>query len=47
VRTYEGGIDQRTVLIKFDSVEQAIAEHASFGYQAAPAFFGDGAERDL
>lgn len=46
VKTYEGGIDQRTVLIEFDSVEQAIA-HDSPGYQAALAVLGDGAERDL
>lgn len=47
VKTYEGGIDQRTVLIEFDSVEQAIAAHDNPGYQAALAVLGDGAERDL
>jgi hypothetical protein len=35
VKTYEGGIDPRTVLIEFDSVEQAVAAHDSPGYQAA------------
>jgi uncharacterized protein (DUF1330 family) len=47
VRTYESGIDQRTVLIEFDSVEQAIAAHDSPGYQEALAMLGDSAERDL
>jgi uncharacterized protein (DUF1330 family) len=32
---YEGGVNQRTVLIEFDSVEQAIAAHDSPAYQAA------------
>jgi uncharacterized protein (DUF1330 family) len=38
---------QRTVLIEFDSVEQATAVHDSADYQAALAALGDGAERDL
>jgi len=33
-KTYEGGIDQRTVLVEFDSLAQAIAAHESPGYQA-------------
>ena len=28
-KTYEGGIDQRTVLVEFDSLAQAIAAHDS------------------
>ena len=44
---YEGGLMQRTVLIEFDSVAQAVAAHASPGYQAALAALGDGAVRDL
>ena len=46
-KTYEGGIDQRTVLVEFDSLAQAIAAHDSPGYQAALAVLGDSAERDL
>jgi uncharacterized protein (DUF1330 family) len=46
-KTYEGGIDQRTVLIEFDSLAQAIAAHDSPGYQAALAVLGTTAERDL
>lgn len=45
--TYEFGLDQRTVLIQFDSVEQAVAAHDSPAYQAALAALGDGAERDI
>ncbi len=46
-KTYEGGIAQRTVLIEFDSVEQAIATHDSAGYKAALDALGDGVERDM
>ena len=37
----------RTVLIEFDSVEQAAAVHDSADYQAALAALGNGAVRDL
>jgi uncharacterized protein (DUF1330 family) len=46
-KTYEAGLDQRTVLIEFDSVEQAMAAHDSPGYKAALAALGNGAERDI
>lgn len=46
-KSYEAGIDQRTVLIEFPSVAQAIAAHDSPGYQAALAALGKGAERDI
>ncbi|MDM0071120.1 DUF1330 domain-containing protein [Variovorax sp. J31P207] len=46
-KVYEAGLAQRTVLIEFDSVEQATATHDSPAYQAALAALGDGAERDL
>jgi uncharacterized protein (DUF1330 family) len=44
---YELGLKQRTVLIEFDSVEQAAAAHDSPAYQAALAALGDGADRDI
>ena len=44
---YEAGVAQRTVLIEFDSVEQAIAAHDSPAYQEALAALGSGAERDI
>ena len=34
-KTYELGMDQRTVVIEFDSVEKAVAAYESAGYQAA------------
>jgi len=44
---YEAGVSQRTVLIEFDSVEQAIAAHDSPAYQAALRALGNGADRDV
>ncbi len=46
-KAYEAGVAQRTVLIEFDSVEQAIAAHDSPGYRAALDALGNGAERDI
>ena len=44
---YEAGVNQRTVLIEFDSVHAAIAAHDSPGYQEALKALGTGAERDM
>ncbi len=46
-QVYEAGMQQRTVLIEFDSVEQAKATHDSPAYQEALAALGDGAVRDI
>lgn len=46
-KTYEAGLDQRTVVIEFESLAQATATHDSPAYQAALAALGDGAERDI
>ena len=46
-KAYEAGLDQRAVVIEFDSVQQAIAAHDSAGYQAALKVLGDAAERDI
>ncbi len=46
-KVYEAGLEQRAVLIEFDSVEKAIATHDSPGYQAALKALGNGAERDI
>jgi len=46
-QVYEAGLMQRTVVIVFDSVEQAIATHDSPAYQEALAALGDGVVRDL
>ena len=46
-KVYESGLMQRTVLIEFDSVAQAIAAHDSPGYQEALRALGDGADREI
>jgi uncharacterized protein (DUF1330 family) len=47
-KTMEAGLMQRTVLIEFDSVEQATTAYNSPGYKAALAALGSGAaERDI
>jgi len=46
-RVYEQGLMQRTVLIEFDSVEQAAAAHDSPEYQAALRALGDGVDREI
>lgn len=47
VQVYEAGLQQRTVLIEFDSAAQATATHDSPAYQAALDALGDGAEREI
>jgi len=46
-RVYESGVDQRTVLVEFDSLAQAIAAHDTPGYQEALRALGNGVDRDL
>jgi len=46
-KTYEAGLNQRTVMIEFDSVEQAVAAHDSPGYQEALKVMGKAAVRDM
>ena len=46
-RVYELGLQQRTVLIEFDSVAQAVAAHDSPAYQEALRALGHGAEREM
>lgn len=46
-KVYESGLMQRTVLIEFDSVEQAMAAHDSPAYQEALDALGDGADREI
>ncbi len=45
--TFEAGMNQRTVIIEFDSIDQAIAARDSQGYRAALAVLGDAAKRDV
>src|ERR1700720_3787229 len=46
-KTYEAGLNQRSVVIEFDSVEKAIAAYESPGYQAAVKVLDGAAERDV
>ena len=46
-KTFEAGINQRTVVTEWESVAKAIAAHDSAGYQEALRALGDGAERDI
>lgn len=46
-KTYELGMNQRVVMIEFDSLEKAIAAHDSPGYQEALRVLGDAVDRDL
>ncbi|MGZ9038888.1 MAG: DUF1330 domain-containing protein [Burkholderiales bacterium] len=46
-KTYEAGLNQRTVMIEFDSVGQAVSAHDSAEYQRALQALGNGAERDI
>jgi uncharacterized protein (DUF1330 family) len=46
-KLYEGGLNQRTVLIEFDSVAQAVAAHDSPAYQEALRVLGNGADREI
>ncbi|MER0240629.1 DUF1330 domain-containing protein [Streptomyces sp. HSW2009] len=47
VVAHDAGIAERTILIEFDSFEQAVAAHASDAYQKALAALADGVERDF
>lgn len=44
---FEAGIPERSVLIRFESVEAAQAAYHSVAYQAALHELGDGAIRDV
>jgi len=47
VVAHDAGIAGRTILIEFDSFEQAVAAHESEAYQEALAALSDGVERDF
>lgn len=46
-KTYEAATNQRTVIIEFDSVEQAIATHDSDAYKPALKVLEGAVVRDL
>ena len=47
VKTYDDGLNERTVLIEFESVEKAIATFESANYQAAAKLLKGAVERDV
>ena len=47
VQTYEAGLQQRTIVVRFDSYDFALAAHESDAYQQALRALGSGAERDF
>jgi uncharacterized protein (DUF1330 family) len=46
-KTYEKGMNERVVLVEFDSVQKALAAHDTPEYKEALRVLGDGAERDF
>ncbi|MBZ5696966.1 MAG: DUF1330 domain-containing protein [Acidobacteriia bacterium] len=46
-KTYEAGMNQRVVVIEFDSVEKAVACYESARYQAAARLVKGTVERDV
>lgn len=44
---YESGVNERTILIEFDSLQQATATHDGVAYQAALRALDGGADRDI
>ena len=47
VKSLEGEIEERSVIIEFDSFEAAVAHYDSPDYQDALRALGDGAVRDM
>ena len=47
VETFEHGLNERTVLIEFESVAAAVSAYNSEQYQEALQALADGAERDI
>lgn len=46
-KTYEAGLDQRSVVIEFESLERAIAAYESPAYQEARKLLEGSVERDV
>lgn len=47
VKSMEGGIEERTIIVEFESFEAAITHYNSDSYQDALKALGDGAVRDM
>ena len=46
-KVYEKGMNERVVMIEFDSLQKALAAHDTPEYKEALRVLGDGAERDF
>ena len=46
-KVYEAGLNQRVVVIEFDSVQQATAAHDGPAYQGALKVLGDAVDREI
>ena len=46
-KAYEAGLNQRTVVVEFESLERATATHDGPAYQEALRVLGSAAERDF
>jgi uncharacterized protein (DUF1330 family) len=46
-KIWESGMNQRVVLVEFDSLQKAIAAHDTPAYQEALRALGDGVDRDV
>ena len=46
-KTWESGMNQRVVIVEFESLQKAIAAHDTPAYKEALRALGDGAERDI
>jgi uncharacterized protein (DUF1330 family) len=46
-KAYEAGMLERTVVIEFNSMQEAVATHESPAYRAALAALSDGVVRDI
>ena len=46
-KTYDAGLNQRTIVIEFDSLEKAIATFESPAYQTAKKLLEGSVERDV
>jgi uncharacterized protein (DUF1330 family) len=47
VKTYEAGLEMRTVILEFDTVQQATAAYERDAYQKALCVIEGAAERDI
>ena len=46
IQAHEAGLEQRTIIVEFDSYDLALSAHESEAYQKALQALGSGAERD-